>query len=136
MSSVNYHLASLILRIGFGLSMITGHGWGKFQTLISGEEIHFPSVLGMPPFIGLLLAVIAEFFACIVIIIGYKTKIASVFMIVTMFVAAFIIHWDDPWFSRSGGSKEMAVLYLIGFVAIYILGSGKYSLDKKYSGTF
>lgn len=135
MSSGNYHLASLILRIGFGASMLIGHGWGKFQTLISGGEIHFPPVFGLPPVVALGLAVLAEFIACIFIILGYKTKLASFFMIITMFVAAFNIHWGDPWFSHSGGSKEMAVLYLLAFVAIYVLDSGKYSLDKKFTGT-
>ncbi len=43
-----------------------------------------------------------------------------------MAVAAFVVHGADP-FER----KEMALLYLIGFTAIALLGAGKYSVDKK-----
>ncbi|NNE27577.1 MAG: DoxX family protein [Saprospiraceae bacterium] len=136
MSHSNFDITALILRLGFGLNMIFGHGLGKFLKLFSGAEIKFPSILGLSPTLGLSLAVLGEFIACIFIILGYKTKYAVVFSIVTMAVAAFIAHGDDPWFSRGGSSKEMAVLYLIGFVSIYFIGSGKFSLDHKLSGSF
>jgi len=44
----------------------------------------------------------------------------------TMIVAAFIVHLDDP-FKR----KELALLYLVGFLIVLLMGPGKYSLDKK-----
>lgn len=130
LSVKHIHLASLLLRLGFGLSMMIGHGYGKFLKLISGEEIKFAEVLGLSPEVGLALAVFAEFFACFFIVIGYKTRLASIPIILTMAVAAFVIHGGDPWFG-SGGSKEMAVLYLVGFIAVYMLDSGRYSLDHK-----
>ena len=136
MSHSNKDIAALILRLGFGLNMILGHGWGKFLKLISGEEINFPSILGLSPTMGLALAVLGEFIACLFIVIGYKTKYAVVFAVATMAVAAFIAHGDDPWFARGGPSKEMAVLYLVGFISIYFVGSGKFSLDHKLSGSF
>jgi putative oxidoreductase len=43
-----------------------------------------------------------------------------------MLVAAFIVHLDDP-FKR----KELALLYLVGFLIVLLMGAGKYSLDKK-----
>ena len=136
MSHSNFDIAALLLRLGFGLNMLVGHGWGKFLKLFSGEEIQFPSILGLSPTLGLSLAVLGEFVACIFIIIGYKTKYAAVFAIATMAVAAFIAHGSDPWFARGEPSKEMAILYLVGFTSIYFMGSGKFSLDKKLSGSF
>ena len=135
MSLSNIHLTALILRVGFGLNIVIGHGWGKFNRLISGEEINFPDVMGLPPTLGLSLAVLAEFVACLFIILGYKTKWAAVPVIITMAVAAFVIHSGDPWFGK-GGSKEMAVLYLVGFLAIFFTGSGKYSVDGRISGAY
>lgn len=41
-----------------------------------------------------------------------------------MLVAAFIQHGDDPF-----GKKEMALLYLLVYVALLVLGGGKYSID-------
>jgi len=42
-----------------------------------------------------------------------------------MFVAAFIVHSDDP-FSR----MEQSLLFLAVFTTFMITGSGKYSVDK------
>ena len=124
---------ALILRLGFGLYMLFGHGLGKLMKLLSGEEIQFFSFLGLPANISLGLAVFAEFIACIFIIIGYKTRLAALPLIITMLVAAFVVHGSDPWFmyGTEGGSKEPAIIYLIGFLAIYCLGSGKYSVDDR-----
>jgi len=127
-------LASLILRIGFGSYMLLGHGLGKFMKLIEGGEVKFPALLGLSPKICLALAVLSEFIACIMIIVGYKTRIGAILMVITMAVAAFLVHGGDPFFMQkaSGGSKEPAMLYLIGFLAMFFLGSGKYSLDDKF----
>jgi len=43
-----------------------------------------------------------------------------------MCVAVFFIHISDPI-----GTKEKALLYLIGFIAIFLAGPGKYSIDKR-----
>jgi len=128
-------LAALVLRVGFGLYMLLGHGLGKFQSLIGGGEIQFPSILGLPASVCLGLAVFAEFLACIFIIVGYKTRLAALPVLMTMIIAAFMIHGNDPFFMQGaeGGSKEPAMLYLFGFLSIYLLGSGKYSVDDKMS---
>ncbi len=124
-------LAALILRLGFGAYMLVGHGIVKFQKLFSGEEVQFFSFLGLSPKFTLTLAVLAEFVACLFIIIGYKTRLATLPLIITMLVAIFMVHGSDPWFmyGAEGGSKEPAFIYFIGFLSIYLLGSGKYSVD-------
>ncbi len=125
-------LAALVLRVGFGAYMLFGHGLAKLDKFLAGGEIRFPSVLGLPPSLAIALAVFAEVIACAMIIIGYKTRLAAIPMIITMAIAALIIHGGDPLFMQKaeGGSKEPALLYLIGFLAIYLLGSGKYSVDE------
>lgn len=128
-------LASLILRLGFGLLMALGHGYGKLLNLFSGSEIRFPALFGMPPKLGLSLAVFAEFLCCLFIIMGYKTRLFCIPVIFTMATAAFYIHLGDPWFMKGadGGSKEPALLFLFGFLSIYLLGPGKYSIDDRIS---
>lgn len=122
-------LASLILRVGLGFFMAFGHGLGKLQMLISGD-IQFAALFGLSPTINLTFAVLAEFFAALLVMIGLKTRLATIPVIMTMAVAAFIVHFSDPLFAASGGgSKEFAAIYLIGYLGILFLGSGKYSLD-------
>gem|GEM_PF-5416253 len=45
--------ASLLLRIGFGSFMAFSHGYIKIIKLISGGEVSFPSLFGMPAVMGL-----------------------------------------------------------------------------------
>lgn len=118
------HLAALTLRLSMGGMMIP-HGWSKFEKLLSGKT-GFADPIGIGELPTLLLAVVAELLCPILVIVGFKSKMASILPAITMLVAAFIVHSDDPW-----KKKEFALLYFFGFVAIYFLDSGKYSLDWK-----
>lgn len=116
--------ALLLLRIVAGLFMLT-HGWGKFQMLISDGPNQFPSVLGMGATASLVLAVLAEFFASILLIFGLGTRFAALLLLTTMLVAALVIHSADP-FSK----QELPLMYSTIFLVILYLGAGKYSLDR------
>tara|TARA_R110001583_G_scaffold26159_1_gene94435 strand:+ start:128 stop:505 length:378 start_codon:yes stop_codon:yes gene_type:complete len=112
------------LRIMPSLLMIS-HGLPKFQKLISGNfEFGDPIEIGATP--SLFLTVLAEFICPILIIIGFKTRWMAVPVAITMAVAAFIVHGADPF-----GTKEKALVYLVFFVAIILLGPGKFSIDRK-----
>ena len=84
--------------------------------------------LGLGVHITLILAVVSEFIAPLFILVGWKTRIMSFFPIATMFVVAFIVHAEAPW-----QKQELPLLYLCGFVAILLIGSGRYSLDGQIS---
>lgn len=116
------NLASLFMRVGFGGMMLT-HGWGKLNKLIDGE-MSFADPIGFGAAPTLILAVLAEFISPIMLILGFKTRLATVLPAITMLVAAFIIHISDPW-----GKQEFPLLYFFGFLGVFLLGSGKYSLD-------
>ena len=121
---------ALCLRLGLGFFMAFSHGWPKLQQLLAGGEIQFPALFGLPSSISLGLAVFAEFFCALLVMLGWRTRWACLPLVVTMLVAGLVIHWGDPLFhTRTGGSKEFAFLYLLGFVAIALLGSGRYSVD-------
>ncbi|MFD2585489.1 DoxX family protein [Croceitalea marina] len=115
----------VLLRIVPSAFMLFAHGLPKFQKLIAGD-FEFPDPLGIGASPSLFLTVIGEFIAPILIIVGYKTRIATLPAAATMFVAAFVVHGADPF-----GKKELALLYLTFFIVIAMLGPGKYSLDKK-----
>ncbi|PIB39110.1 DoxX family protein [Maribacter sp. 4G9] len=111
-------------RIAVSAMMIT-HGLPKFQKLISGNfEFGDPIGIGAAP--SLFLAVIGEFICPILVIIGFKTRFAAIPTAITMAVAGFIAHAADSF-----GTKEKALLYLVAFITIALLGPGKFSIDKK-----
>ena len=113
-----------LLRVLPSIFLLT-HGWGKFNRLISGN-FEFPDPIGIGSSPSLFLAVIGEFVCPILIILGLKTRWAAVPTAITMAVAAFIYHSADPF-----ADKEKALLFLVIFVAIIILGPGRLSIDKK-----
>jgi putative oxidoreductase len=75
------------------------------------------------------LTVFAEFFCALALALGLLTRAAVIPLIVTMLTAAFVILGDDPF-----GKKELALLYLVPFVTILIVGPGRFSLDRLLSG--
>ena len=117
-------LASLLLRLAFGSLMLVNHGWKKMLKLFADEPIKFADPIGLGPEISLYLTVFAEVICAFLIIIGLRTRIAVVPLIITMLVAVFIIHIDDPL-----KRMESGILYGIAYIAIGLLGSGKYSVD-------
>ena len=121
------NIALLLIRIVFAGSMLYGHGLSKLNRLIEGD-LSFANPIGIGEAPTLVLAVFSEFLAPLFILVGYKTKVFSFFPAATMFVAAFIVHLSDP-FAR----KEKAILFLIGFIVIMMMGPGKYSIDRKFS---
>ncbi|MGJ8593745.1 MAG: DoxX family protein [Aquaticitalea sp.] len=114
-------LALLLLRVGFGVLMLT-HGIPKLQML--SDPSTFGDPIGLGPTVSLILALIGEVVAPIFLIVGYKTKWFAIPAFITMMVAAFIVHAEDDL-----GTKEKALLYLITFLVIFLAGAGKFSLD-------
>lgn len=122
---MNINSALLFLRVSFSLFLLVLHGLPKLQNLMS-DNPQFASIFGMGEILSLVLATIIEIVLPVLIIIGYKTRIASIPIILTMLVAAFVYHANDPI-----GVKEKSLLFMCGFITIALAGAGKYSIDKK-----
>tara|TARA_R110000764_G_scaffold92899_3_gene176459 strand:+ start:2971 stop:3393 length:423 start_codon:yes stop_codon:yes gene_type:complete len=119
-NSVN--IALFILRVSVAVMMLE-HGIPKLQMLIYGD-IQFPSVIGMNPSISLAMAVFAEVLCSLLLLIGLFTRVAVIPLIITMLAAVFIIHRGDPF-----AKQELGIHYLIVYIALFMLGGGKYSFD-------
>lgn len=117
-------IAALLLRICFGFTMLYGHGWNKFLKLINDRPIKWADPIGLGPEISLSLASFAEVFCAGAIIAGLFTRLATIPLIVTMAVAAFVVHIDDGF-----KKLEMPLMYLVAYIAILLIGSGRFSLD-------
>lgn len=120
-------LALLILRIFFGGFMIYGHGWPKLMRLFGGEEIKFMDFLGLGPTISLGLAVFAEVICALLVMAGAYTRLASIPLIFTMGVAAFVSNAGEPF-----SNLEKALLFMVGFIVTAIAGAGWYSVDARW----
>ena len=116
----------LVLRILMG-SGIAYHGYGKViggqVALLTGglEQMGFPF-----PIVFAWAAALSEFLGGIFIVIGFKTRIAAMFVFFTMSVAAFIAHAHDPF-----NIKELALAYWTMSLTLILTGAGKFSIDGR-----
>lgn len=117
----------LVLRLGFAGSLALLHGFGKIERLLAGS-VRFPDPLGLGSGLSLGLAGFAEFVCALAVLLGLVTRVASLPIVFTMAVAFFVHHGGDPM-----AEKELAFLYLIGFIGIAIAGPGRISIDAVIS---
>ncbi len=124
------NLVILFLRI-FAGGFLLRHGLVKianFQELVGT----FPDPLWIGSEASLYLSIFAEAICAVMVIWGVLTRIASAIIVINMSVAGFIALHGMPF-----QAKELALVYFFIFIAIAVLGGGKYSIDwviftKKY----
>lgn len=124
-------IAGLVwLRVLMGIGIAT-HGYSK---IFGGEKFgegvkklaSFVESLGLPlPFLLAWLAAISEFLGGILVVIGFLTRVSALFIFITMSVAAFVAHANDP-FSK----KELALAYWTIAGTLVLTGAGVFSLDN------
>ena len=122
-------IGALIMRVGFGTWMLIGHGIPKLQKFMAGPPFQFGDPLGLGVTASFYLIFFAEFFCSILLILGLLTRLAVIPLFIGMLVVVTLVKWGQGF-----GEMEMALLYLTSFLAIFMLGPGKYSLDQLIFG--
>ena len=120
----------LVLRVGAGILIIT-HGlpklaggpavWGRIGASMGLVGIKFAPVLWG------FLAAAAEGIGGLLMVLGLFFRPAAFFALFTMAIAMYM------HITKGDGLKgaEMAILYGIVFLSLFIIGPGSYSVDKK-----
>lgn len=122
-------LGLLILRLVFGLYMAIGHGWGKIAGGAEGwadlgETMGLIGISFLPVVWGFL-AALAEFVGALLVTVGFATRIGAALLVGTMGMAT-LMH-----VMTGNGNPEKAIMYLVGFLVLFITGAGKYSVDAQ-----
>jgi putative oxidoreductase len=120
-------VALLLLRIWYGGALLLLHGWGKV-TGFSAMSSMFADPFGIGKTPTLVLAIIGEVVCSGLLILGLFTRVAALGSAITMAVAFWTAHGGRLTGPNNG---EMAFLFLGGFVALFIAGAGKFSVDAK-----
>lgn len=122
----NNDLGLLIIRLSLGVLMLL-HGIAKIThgiDFLGGmfKDLGLPSFLAYTVYIG-------EVVAPLLIIAGYRTRLAALAFAFTMIVAVGMAHASDIFkLSDTGGwSLELQGLYFFGGLALFFTGSGKYA---------
>jgi len=131
--------APLAIRVALGVIFIA-HGGQKLFGLWGGVGLQatfdaFESNMGIPPWLTLM-AVFAEFFGGLAVLIGLLTRLASVSLGIVMLVAIFEAHLQHGFFMnwslvRGVGHGIEFNLALLGMsLGLMFSGPGQLSLDR------
>ena len=118
----SYAVLVLVLRVLFGILFLT-HGYAKLMAHATMSDLFFDP-FGLGSIISFWMVVFAEVVCSFALIFGILQRIVLIPMIFTMCTAFFWVHGGDVF-----AAKELAFVYLIMFVILYITGPGKYSFD-------
>ncbi|WP_452226856.1 DoxX family protein [Lacinutrix cladophorae] len=122
---INFGLFLLRIIIA-GLMLF--HGIAKLKSLAGIEnmltEAGFPTFMAYGVYI-------TELVAPILIIIGFRTRIASLVFFFGMIAALVLVHSDHIFaISKTGGLEiELLLLYAFGSLVFYFTGSGSYAVS-------
>lgn len=125
----NNDFGLLILRITIGLLMLL-HGISKFSgglEFISGMLVE----KGLPGFFAYGV-IIGEVLAPILIVVGFRTRIAALIYAFNCLVAVLMVHSQDIFkISDHGGWElELLGLYFFTALALFFTGGGKFAVSK------
>lgn len=115
-------LAVLRLAIGGGIlthgyPKVFGGGAARIAERLARDGWPWPDLFGWA-------AALSELVGGGLLVLGLATAVGAGLVGITMIVAVLVIHAGDPFATR-----ELAVLYLAGCVAIGLAGPGRFSLD-------
>ena len=115
----------LVIRLWYGGSLLALHGWGKLMNFssMSGQFMD-PFGIGKTP--SLALSTFAELFCAALVVLGAFTRIAALIAAINMATAFWFAHHATL---VGQGNGELPFMYLGAFVALFLAGGGKFSVD-------
>lgn len=126
-SAAAFNFAMLLLRVSTGLWLMIKHGLDKLQNF-SNIQPHFYNFLGTGSNISLTLAIFAELFCGMLVVLGLFTRLAVIPIIIMLLVAIFSAKATQPLMN-----KELDFLYLVPFIVLLFCGAGRVSVDGMMS---
>ncbi len=125
----NLDLALLLLRLSVGGLMLL-HGYRKLTEGIDGIRA-MVSAHGLPEQVAFG-AYVGEVVGPLLLILGFYTRIAGLFVAFNMVLAIWLGFGMDAFtLNEHGGlTVEMNLLYLFGALALFFSGAGRYSVRK------
>lgn len=126
----NESIGKLVLRVGIGATMLfhgiakATHGVGFIEGMLVAKGL--PAFLAYGVYVG-------EIIAPLMLIVGFQTRIAGLIVAFNMFVAILLVHTKDIFTITEHGAWgiELPMLYLVGGLAVALIGAGRYSFDAK-----
>lgn len=124
----NVYTGLLIQRLTIGILMLfhglnkAFHGLGGIKGMLADKGL--PMILAYGVYIG-------EIIVPLLIIAGFRTRIASAIYGINMLFALFLVHTKNIFtLNATGGwGIEIIALYLFGAIVLFYTGGGKYAVS-------
>jgi len=128
----NVDAGLLVLRLLAGGSLFIKHGWEKITTF-PAMAAHFPDPIHIGLVPSLVVALIGDAICSVLVAFGFCTRWAALFAAVNIAVAWSLVHHFAFFKKPQGDHGELCVLYIITFLALFLTGAGRFSLDALIS---
>jgi putative oxidoreductase len=123
-------LGRLIIRLAVGgLLLLHGiakliHGIAPIHQMLEAKGL--PSVIAYGVYLG-------EVVAPLLVILGILTRVGGILIFLNMAIAIFLANMGELGSLNQGGgwAVELPVLYMLGGLAIFCLGPGKYAVGGR-----
>ena len=123
-SEFAFNLSIFLIRFGFGGFLFLNHGLLKLNRF-SELKNSFSDPFHVGHTTSLVLALFAEVFCSLLLVLGLLTRLASFVLVILFLTIIFIIQKHKPL-----ENSELAILYLIASITTLFCGPGKWSLDR------
>lgn len=129
MNQKNTNIGLLIFRLSFGILMLF-HGVHKLVNGVDGIKGMLAD-LGLPTFLAYGVH-LGETIAAILLIVGFRTRLAAMAFTLVMVVAFLMAHMDPLFALGKSGAwiHEGIALFLFGGLGLMFTGGGKYVLSS------
>ena len=123
-SEFAFNLSIFLIRLGFGGFLFLNHGLLKLNRF-SELKNSFSDPFHVGHTTSLVLALFAEVFCSLLLVLGLLTRLASFVLVILFLTIIFIIQKHKPL-----ENSELAILYLVASIITLFCGPGKWSLDR------
>jgi putative oxidoreductase len=123
-------VAALLLRLALGV-MFLAHAWVKVKVFTpSGTAQYFKS-LGLPRELAYL-TMAAEIVGGVLLILGIETRWVALALVPLMLGTIVLVHGKAGWlFTNKDGGWEYPAFWIVGLLALALLGDGAVALGPK-----
>jgi putative oxidoreductase len=118
-----FNLGMLIIRVGIGV-LLASHGFDKI-THFDTMRPHFINFMGLGQTVSLCLAIFAELFCSIFLILGLFTRLACIPVLILMSVILLKVTHGDIF-----GNGQLPALFFAATLTLLFCGPGEISMDR------
>jgi len=123
-------LAALLLRIALGI-MFYAHAWLKIKVYTPAGAVKYFESLGLPGFVAYL-TMAAEIVGGTLLILGVGTRWVALALVPLILGTIVLVHGKKGWlFSNPDGGWEYPAFWIVGLVALALLGDGAAALGPR-----